>query len=252
MNLRSALGQRGKGGVNAHGRTNRQVMGIGFDLQQLMNPCQVDDLLKPSVLLRDPQACVRAACHQLRLRQAGAQGQQLAQLGGQGVMRIQMVTLGTRLGLDRRSSGRRWVKVHGAGSIQNRAIAGATAQVARDGFHGLFSRDGTALGALVQVVQRHDKTRGAKTALRGVVVDHGLLHRVELTLGRQVAGGGDCHTVRRMRHANATVDRVALRAVAQVHGASAAIASGATFFDIGGMQCFTQQVQQGCGRWYIV
>jgi hypothetical protein len=48
-----------------------------------------------------------------------------------------------------------------------------------------------------------------------------------------------------MGHANATVDRVGLRAVAYHHGASATVATGTTLFDIGGLQFFAQNVEQG-------
>ena len=122
--------------------------------------------------------------------------------------------------------------MHGHGRIQDGTVAGASAEVARDGFHGLFAADGAALGAVVEVVQTHDKPRGAKTALRSVVVHHGLLHRMQLAVGRQIAGGGDLQAVGRMRHADAAVDRVGIFARAQHHGASAAVARGATFFAV--------------------
>ena len=167
--LGAALGQRREGVVQAHRRANGQMVGVVFHFFQLGHAGQVDHLVKPAVLLRDPQTGVGAPGHQLRLGVAGPQRQQLGQGGGQGVMRVQGVALvGPGFQLAARCGG--WVQVHGAGRVQDRAVAGAAAQIARDRFHGFFSRHRLALGAVVEVVQAHDKPGGAKPALAGVVV----------------------------------------------------------------------------------
>ena len=167
--LGAALGQRREGVVQAHRRANGQMVRIGFYFFQLGHAGQVDHLVKAAVLLGDPQTGVGATGHQLRLGVAGTQGQQLSQGGGQGVMRVQGVAqVGPGFQLAARRGG--WVQVHGAGGVQDRAVAGAAAQIARDRFHGFFARDRLALGAVVKVVQAHDKPGGAKTALRTVVV----------------------------------------------------------------------------------
>ena len=56
-----------------------------------------------------------------------------------------------------------------------------------------------------------------------------------------------------MRHAYATVDavRVAVVCFGEHHGAGTAVATGATFFGIGGTQFLSQYVQQCARRWYI-
>ena len=57
-----------------------------------------------------------------------------------------------------------------------------------------------------------------------------------------------------MCHAYATVDRVRAAAIGlgQHHGARAAIATGASFFGVGGTQLFSKRLEQGASRWYIV
>ena len=212
LNRRALLRQGCKRIMQTDGGTNGQVMRIVFDAQHLLHTGQVNHLLKTAVLLCDPQTCIGAACHQLRFGKTRSQRQQLRQRFGQGVMRIQVVASCHPV-CNRFDSFWSWVQVHGTCGIQNRPVTSASAQVARNGFHGFFAGDRAAIGSLVQVIQTHDKAGRAKTALRRMVIYQSLLHRVKLTIARQVGCRGDLQAVGRMRHAYATVDRMRAAAV---------------------------------------
>jgi hypothetical protein len=104
--------------------------------------------------------------------------------------------------------------------------------------------------ALVKGKQAHDKTGGAKAALRAVAGHHGLLRRVQAAIKRsQVFHGPQCQAVYRMRHLDAAVDRLGVQLarsqLAHHHGAGAAVAFAAALFGAGAMQVFAQHFQQG-------
>ena len=139
--------------------------------------------------------------------------------------------------------------------FQNRAVTGAAAEVARQGFlrGGACHRLALAHPVLVQAKQAHGKTGGAKTALAGVALVQGLLHRMRRAIWRgQVGSRPQRHAVNRMCQPNAAVDcQVAdafAMARAQHHGAGPAIAFVAAFLGGAVAQVLSQHLQQCAGR----
>ena len=93
-----------------------------------------------------------------------------------------VVEAGERAGDLRSSIGEAVAPRAGAGGergVDDRAVAGAAAQVAGDPV--VHGRAGDRLAARVveQREQRHDEARRAEAALRAMEVDHRLLHRMQ-------------------------------------------------------------------------
>src|SRR6218665_1670285 len=109
---------------------------------------------------------------------------------------------------------------HLLGGVEDRAVAGAAAQVAREFLPGHFACDGPALAqvVLVQREQAHHEAGRAKAALRAMALHHGLLHGVQA--GRRVAVGPDERVLGQVLHRPQRLagDRVR-QADATVHGA---------------------------------
>jgi hypothetical protein len=146
--------------------------------------------------------------------------------------------------------------------VEDGAVAGAAAQVARKVLHRLRARHATALAdlGLVQREQAHHEARRAEAALRAVVIDQRLLHRVQGPGGRGSALGADQWVVRQIlgcperlavdgvRQGDAGVDGTVADAttlgLAHDHGAGAAVAFAAALFGSSVAQVFAQQLQQ--------
>jgi hypothetical protein len=78
----------------------------------------------------------------------------------------------------------RRVIVHASTGFEDRAIAGATAEVAGDG----FAHSGLAAApALIEAGEGHDEARRAEAALRAMAFHHGGLHRVSSAPGLTAA-----------------------------------------------------------------
>ena len=104
---------------------------------------------------------------------------------------------------------------------------------------------------VIKPEQRHDEARRAEAALRAVGLDHGLLHRVQATIG-EVINGDHLGTVGLAGEQDAGIDRrigdAAIDAAAQHHRAGAAIALGAAFLGAERALLQAQIVEQGQGR----
>ena len=141
---------------------------------------------------------------------------------------------------------------HALGCLQNRLVAGASTQVARQILLRQRACDGPPLGhmVLVHAKQAHHKTGCAKTALAGVTLHHGPLRRVQAAIRRQqILRGPQRLALDGMRQPDAAVHRAVLQAatvvLAQHHSAGAAIALVAALFGVGAMQVLAQHLQQG-------
>ena len=155
-------------------------------------------------------------------------------------------------------------------SIQNWAIAGAAAQIARQRLLRALAIQCAAAGVvLVHAKHAHHKARCAEPALRAVALHQRLLNGVQIfALGqlnvgvlRQVFNGPQRHAVNRVRQPNAAVDGLVAqmglaagiaRAFTQYHGACAAVTFAAAFFGAGAVQIFAQHLQQSTVRWNVM
>jgi hypothetical protein len=138
------------------------------------------------------------------------------------------------------------------GGVDDGLVTGAAAQVARQRVGDL----GTA--RLRQGVhkpgQAHDDARRAEAALAAVAVHHGLLHRVQRTVGLfQAFNGLDRFAVQRGQQLQATVDGKIVHArtgcieLPDKNHAGAAVALGTALFGPTAPQLFAQVVQNGRG-----
>ncbi|MPM83571.1 hypothetical protein SDC9_130635 [bioreactor metagenome] len=157
---------------------------------------------------------------------------------------------------------------HALGGVEDRPVARAAAQVARELFHGQRAADRLALAdmVLVHAEHAHHKAGRAEAALRSVAVHHGLLRGVQSACAghggvdqrvfRQVFHGPQRHAVDGVGQADATVDGLvvhgAIAHAAQHHGAGAAVALAAAFLGAGAAEVFAQHFQQRAIRRYAV
>ena len=110
--------------------------------------------------------------------------------------------------------------------------------------------------ALVERKQAHHKTRRAKTALRAVARDHGLLHRVQRAIGfGQIGGRPQRKAIDGVCRFDAAVDsainQTPIHCLGHHHGAGPAVACGTALFGGREAQVLAQQVEQGAVWWYI-
>ena len=89
----ATLSQCSKGIVDADRRTDGHMVRVLLDALQLGHAGDVNHLIKLAMLLRDPQAGIGAARHDVSICKTCTQGQHLAKRCGQGVMRVQRVAL---------------------------------------------------------------------------------------------------------------------------------------------------------------
>ncbi|MCY1293266.1 hypothetical protein D9M70_425220 [compost metagenome] len=218
----------------------------------------VDHHRQFAVELGDFQRQVGAAGEQAGLRVGGVeigevgdgQRQQAAlvaavQLGG--LARGDGFQLGDGLGFGGVELVRLLVAAGLLGGVDDRAVAGAAAEVAGQGFQGVGLVE--AIRLLLQGEHRHDEAGGAEAALRAVAVDHGLLHGVQLALVLEVFDGDQLLAVQGGDEGQAGVQAAVANAFADQfadhHGAGTAVAGGAAFFGSGFADVLTQVVQHG-------
>ena len=122
--------------------------------------------------------------------------------------------------------------IDGQGGANDRGIARTSAQIALDrGFHLLRGR---ARGLHPQGIKRHHKTGCAKSALAAVMLDHGLLHRVQPPVRPlQILHRHHVTAIQRGQEPNTGIHRLIAqpgrRQTAHQHRAGAAIAFGTAF-----------------------
>ncbi len=128
---------------------------------------------------------------------------------------------------------------------QNRPVAGAAAQVARQRLLRLLTLVFPAV--LLQTEHRHYKSRRAKTALRAVAIDHRLLHAVQLAMVFQILHRDQLFAVQRADERQAGIDAAVAQLSAfrlgQYDGASAAVTGSTAFFGAATAQVAAQIVQ---------
>ena len=160
---------------------------------------------------------------------------------------------------------------HALAGVEDRPVAGAAAQIARELVGELLARGRRACGAvaLVATRQRHHEARGAETALRTMAIDHRLLRRVQrstlaLRQRLQVLHRQQRPAVERGQELDAGVDRAQAqpanlrgagrrrtdgiglaRQLGHDHRAGAAIALGAAFLAAAAMRVLAQPVEHG-------
>jgi hypothetical protein len=140
-----------------------------------------------------------------------------------------------------------------AGSPDDGCIAGTAAQVAGQllidppAFHRV---SGACFRLVIHGKKAHHEPRCAESALRTVLVHHGLLHRVKASVRAfQVFDGDQLQPVQRGQQLDACVDRAvsnsAVMEFAQHDGAGAAIPLGAAFLAAGATRFGAQPLQHG-------
>ena len=134
----------------------------------------------------------------------------------------------------------------GARRFHDGLIAGAAAEIALQSGLDLQHR---GVGPFhPQPIQRHDETRRAEAALAAVMIDHGLLDRVQLALPGQMFDGHDMTTVTGGEEADAGIHRlIAQDAPMQPpgqHRAGPAVTLGAAFLGAGQVARQAQEIQQ--------
>ena len=151
-----------------------------------------------------------------------------------------------RGGRQRRRGGA--VVLHPGKSLDDRAVAGAAAEVARQR---LVHRTPFAR----MRPGGHGDARGAEAALGGIALGQQVLHRMRRAVGAaQAFHRAHRHAMQLAEHRQAGIDRRAMAVrLFQHHGAGAAIALGAAFLGAGERRGAAQPVQQrhggrGAGR----
>ncbi len=249
-----AVGERGGG-------ADFQVAGGLLDALELGHMADVDHHRQGLVELGDFQGQVGTAGQQPRL---GVRAVQVGQVGdGQRhqaafVAAVQLASLGWRDGLEAadclRLLGIELVAAGLAatllGSIEDRPVAGAAAQVAGQGLLGLVQVGAAAV--LLQGEQRHDEAGGAEAALRAMAIGHGLLHAVQLALVLETLDADQLLAVQRRNEGQARVQAAVAQAVvalvvlgqfADHHGAGAAVTTGAALLGARFAQVLAQVLQ---------
>jgi len=155
-----------------------------------------------------------------------------------------------RGGARRAPVARRRQVVHAFGRVEDRPVAGAAAQVARQRVaHRL--PPGPA-GVLVEPEQAHHEAGRTEAALRAVALDHRLLHRMQRVGHGEALHRVDGLAVHGRQEAETGVDAVPCEAIAprfgDRHHARAAVALGAAFLRAGELSLLAQPGEQR-GLW---
>ena len=135
--------------------------------------------------------------------------------------------------------------------VNDRPVAGAAAEIARELIVDPVTIDGAAL--LAHGEERHDDAGRAEAALRAVVIDHRLLNGVKRGPVRQIFDGQDLGAVRHAQEGDAGIDRpvhkLAVLQSRENDGAGAAIAFIAAFLRSRGAAILPQPVKKApCRR----
>jgi hypothetical protein len=228
----------GEAGASAHG----EAFGVAGDGRQLGHAAEVAGFGRPAVLLVDPQSHVGGAGNHQGIGPRGPARQGLGERGrapdraaGAFEPGARVVAQGGQPGGQRREvEGPRRHGGQSPSGIDDGPVAGAAAQVARDGGLRLLAAERARRAAIgvVEGEQRHHEAWRAEAALRGMVIDHGLLHRVQGAVGRgQVLDREHRTAIDRRQRPDAAVDRPQHRAFAVEFAdhdrAGAAVALGA-------------------------
>ena len=142
-----------------------------------------------------------------------------------------------------------------AAGLHDRAVAGATAEIAGEGFvHGRAVR---RLAAMVEGKHRHHETGRAEAALGRVGIDHRLLHRMERAVRcGQTFDREDGAIVDLRKHHEAGIHRPKLQRsvnlAAKHDGAGTAVALGAPFLRSGETRAGAKPVQHCHARRRVV
>ena len=232
---------------------------------QLGDLAEIKDGAERAESFVDPHADVGAAGQQRRLGMALAQFEQLGERargeeafavvrvvqGGGALQREQLFA--QHVAVERQ----RGAVEHALAGLDDRAVAGAAAQVAgeRAADTGRVRPAVLRLAGVVEIPQRHRKAWRAEAALRAVAVDQRLLHRMQRTTGlaAQVFDGEHGLAVERGDEAQAGVDggqmqrRAFAAQFARHHGARAAVALVAAFLGAGEAARAAQPGEQAGG-----
>ena len=264
MQLRPVLDQRVERIRQRDRCADADLLAILRDAAQFLGAGDVQNLRVLLVLFGDPQAHVGGASGDQRVGMCGACGEQFLQ-----VVRCQIACcIGRAGGVQRGQLLEQFALIHlharqfahALRRVEDGAVAGAAAQVAREFFHRQLARDGLAFAdmVLVHAEHAHHKAGRAEAALRAVAVHHGLLGGVQIGvvgaggLDQRIAGqifcGPQRHAVDGMGQANAAVDGLVVHCAialgAQHDGAGSAVAFAAAFLGACAAQVFTQNFQQ--------
>ncbi len=135
------------------------------------------------------------------------------------------------------------------GGFEDRAIAGAAAEVAGQGFVGLVWIVGlhAVAAILLQGEQAHDEAGSTEAALRAVAIDHRLLDAVQLTLMLEVFDGDQLLAVQGADEGQAGIQGAVAQPIADQfadhNGTGATVAGGTAFLGARLAAVFAQVLQ---------
>ena len=228
--------------------TDAQVIARFLDLLQFGAAVEEDHVLQIAQGFRHPQPHIRRPCNQRRVRAGGVGGSELVQRfrGGE-AGGLSAPQTPRKVFLNQRSRGRVLEPI-GHRLIggrfcraDDRGIAGAAAEVARQCV--------VVVPVAVEMRNRHrhDETGRAEAALRSVMVDHRLLHRVQ-----GAVGGADAldrahrAAVKLGQEEDAGVQRPCAARIGDHHRAGPAIAFVTAFLGASEAALFAQPIEQRC------
>ena len=203
----------------AHARAERDAVLIHRDAAQLVEMADMDDGRDVAHELRHPEPYVGGAGDDGGLRLGGVEGGEIVERAGQDdpsaiAFHHDATAVFQRFQLlhDRRALGDQRVAVALAergdrlGGADDRGIARAATEIALQRL--LDLGDGRLRPFHPQAVERHDEARCAEAALRAVMIDHRLLHRMQrpARCGQRLHGH-DVTAVERGDEADAGIDR---------------------------------------------
>ena len=255
-------GEMRRGVLQRRARADAQGVPALLDRVESGDAAEPDDLLQVAQLLGDPQADVGRAADQHGARKAGVKRGERSfarRRGEEGVVVAdeQVAAVGERR--QRRGAlGGRGGETIGRPAVagrqrrvDDRPIAGATAEVA--GERVARALVGRRLALVIEREQAHDDAGRAEAALRAVIVDHRLLHRMQALALGEVLDGQHFGAVDLAEQQDAGVDRlVAQSAVGlqprQDDGAGAAVALIAALLRPLGAGFLAQPIEQRRAR----
>ncbi len=245
-----------------HARAERErTIGTVLDRVEPADPSEPDDALEVTQLLGDPEADVGRAGDKRRVGKTLIERGERVEARGRGeeaaLVADEEVRIVGEPGERPGALGRRRCEAVGRGSVagrepcgQDRAIAGAAAEIA--GELVAEARGGRGRAGMIGGEQAHHDARRAEAALRAVMVDHRLLHRMQAVALGEVLDRDEFGAVELAKQQDAGVDRlVGELAAAQTREhdrAGAAIALGAAFLRAGRPLLFAQPVENGRAR----
>ena len=238
-----------------------QCVGGFFDFVEA-GPADMNDLVEGRELLGDPQPDIGCAADDPGIGMALVERSERGLAGGcceeagfvadehVGTV-VQLAQRGDGAGLVGGEAVHRGAGAGFAGGVDDRPVAGAAAEIARETIVDLGAVGSLAL-AMEMREQAHDNARRAKTALRPMPRGHRRLHRMQPSVVRKVLHRDQFAAVELAECGDAGVDRLINQAAVVLpgdhHGAGAAIAFGAAFLGSGRALLQPQPVEHGCLR----